>query len=398
MVTAMKSNAGVSIVCGLALLASGCGTTEVAQRRDPYAAVEFAGARQVYEPDRIAPKQMPLQTVGEGADRVVLAPESYAGIVGSREAHRRYPQDVAERLDGQCEGSVRVADGESLADISDYCDVPMRALASHNAGVGNTYLVGEGVFVRVPGANDVAQNAVGLGAAGALLGEITASADDTVETVAYRYNVSTNAVKELNPQLQWRDVLAGEALQVPLPSTQSFGGNAVPANPSLAASNSSSSAGGQTANAPSAWQGYAVETTDSGGAGNGIVDSHMPYALAPTDDPSRAASRDADVRLVANKSLVRQGGQVTLSLSGVPAGTDVTFYQGKNISDMKTPKTVRVGRDGVASNSFMVSKKKSDMGGYVFMATRADTGETYYSERVGVMKIQDPADLEGGSE
>ena len=79
---------------------------------------------------------------------------------------------------------------------------------------------------------------------------------------------------------------------------------------------------------------------------------------------------------------------MTVTLTGVPEGALVTFYRGKNTGDMSGAETVRAGSDQTATATFKTPRKQSDMGGYIYKATRTDTGETYYSERVGVLKLE----------
>lgn len=78
-------------------------------------------------------------------DRVVVDD----GIEGGRVAHRRYTDYRAEQLDGQCERVVTVRRGDTLSDIAEYCDVPVRALLEVN-GWTNPRTLRVGQRLRVP--------------------------------------------------------------------------------------------------------------------------------------------------------------------------------------------------------------------------------------------------------
>jgi hypothetical protein len=91
--------------------------------------------------------------------------------------------------------------------------------------------------------------------------------------------------------------------------------------------------------------------------------------------------------LVVDQQYVKAGKPVTVTAKGLPEGTPVTLYRGDNLQDMRPVATMRIGPDGQASERVRTSKKKSNMGGVIFKATREDTGETLYSERVGVFKL-----------
>ncbi|MEM6414566.1 MAG: LysM peptidoglycan-binding domain-containing protein [Pseudomonadota bacterium] len=263
------------MLVGCGLLTAGACATEQTVMRNPYGSVEYAGARRVYEPDRLAPKQLPYETVKKGNERVALLPERFEGIAGARRVHKMYPQDVAERLDGNCESAIRVAANEKIADVADYCDIPVKALVRHNEYLGVSYDVEEGAFLRIPGAADLSSGASGIANA-VSFSQVTAVPGDTVENIAVRYNVSATDVKALNPQFFARDVLSGEPVRLP--------SNAA-ATPVATVSSTPSYQSDDTAS--SSWVGYAPEPEPEEEDRTDIVDAHMPYMMRPGRKPSR---------------------------------------------------------------------------------------------------------------
>ncbi len=373
----------VSSVAAMAALGA-CASTEMTAESDPYGKLAYVGAQQLYKHDRVAPLLAPSQYVGpEGA---LLAPVSYAGVEGAREAHDVYPEYVAEKLDGRCESRVRAASGESLADMSELCDVGMAKLVAYNPAVENPYQVTPGALLDIPGASGLAASAAGIASSSAnLVGLYEVAPGETVTDVAARFNVSASTLLALNPDARWSAPAAGDQLRVPVPGAFSsarsgFGSSSPVIEPGDAAPNSSAAA------PASAWVGY-------GGAGSPSIDedaltarveAHMPFASQPVDavDPTEAKRLEASLQI--DKAYVAEGDSVTVRLRAKP-GEIVTFYRGKTTTSPDATRTVAANADGLATATFQ-TPKSADLGGYVFSATRESESDAYFSRRVGVVK------------
>jgi LysM repeat protein len=363
-------------ICGLAVAAAGCASTETGLAYDPYGAAEYTGAHQLYAVDKVAPLDTPVQVDENGQPLQVVA---YSGVEGARQVHQLYGARVAEQLDGKCEPFVRISQNESLIDIADYCDVPMSALVDYNPAIDNPYLIRVGQIIEVPGGRYQTGN--GLAAAASDLANIyTVRAGESLEEVAYRFNVSTSAIANVNQGANLAYLQPGD--QLVIPGRSQGGVTVVVPSPSVYDGSES-------------WEGYAATGSGAGhsGFGHDSVTALMPYNLGPIDAEASANGRMVKPTLAVDQSLAPAGRRVSVRLENVKPGERVTFYRGSNLQDMKAMKPVRADENGVAEQSYRVKKKKSDMGGVVFQATREDSGETYYSERVGVLKIQDPEDV-----
>ena len=71
------------------------------------------------------------------------------GIADARAVHYRYSDRVAEQFDGNCEHHVSIHSGETLSDIAEYCDVPVRALIAENPDI-DPHAMEVGTTVRIP--------------------------------------------------------------------------------------------------------------------------------------------------------------------------------------------------------------------------------------------------------
>ena len=76
----------------------------------------------------------------------------FKGIEGARLAHRLYASH-AEELDGACESQVKVAQGETLWDISELCDVSIFVISDVNPSVAPASELREGQILNIPHAN-----------------------------------------------------------------------------------------------------------------------------------------------------------------------------------------------------------------------------------------------------
>ncbi|MEZ5894844.1 MAG: LysM peptidoglycan-binding domain-containing protein [Parvularculaceae bacterium] len=358
-------------------LVAGCAADPVqTASRNPYDAALYTGARQLYQVDKVADLRAPSQWTVNGAP---LEAVSYAGIDGAREAHLAYADEIAEKLDGRCERYVKVSTDETLADIASLCDVPAATLASANPSASGPAYLTKGQVLEIPGGIE-AKRASAFDMGAVLTGLYTVKDGDNLENIAYRFNVSSDAVAILNPMVDWTSLTSGQRVLAPVavvsPQTRPSGVN-----------------NGVVSYAPAGeWQGYA-----GAGIGDSDAASHggsglAPYQLGPVQNALPGGASEIAPKLVVDSRFVEAGQSVNITVTGLPAGTPVTLYRGDNLQEMRAVGQMRTGPDGAASERVRTSKKKSNMGGLVFKATRDDTGETLYSERVGVFKLGDKAD------
>ncbi|MEL6369755.1 MAG: LysM peptidoglycan-binding domain-containing protein [Pseudomonadota bacterium] len=370
----------------VAAAAAGCASVP-SESGPRYSAGHYTGAEGLYSTDEVAQLRLPAQYDSQG-NKLEFA--KLEGIAGARQAHRLYGEAVAEQLDGRCENFVAIRAGESLAEISEYCDVPVATLIDFNPAVENPYLVQAGQIVEVP----VSRNAVGLSAIGADVADLyTVRAGDTLNKVAYRFNVSSDAIIAMNPNVDWTIVKPGDRLRLPTKNVGSA------PRPQTGIAYGAPAYQGQPTTGfvdPNAWQGYSGLSGSEAdpSAADFELAKVMPYQLQPVSATLRdGAPNVVNPGLKVNKGAVDAGRSIEVSLDGLPAGTEVTFYRGKTAEDMVPGRAVVAGSDGVARKSFRTNDKTSDPGGFVFRATRNDTGEAYYSERVGVVTLKQPDEL-----
>ncbi len=357
-----------------ALIAGGCALDLNRQAgHDPYAAAIYTGAKQVDAADHYATLYAP-DTVSQNGAPFEIA--SYAGIDGARRAHERYTDEDAEALDGRCERYVEASAAESLIDIANLCDVPLDMLVGYNPEIGNVSYTAPGAIVEIPGGSVAPRGAFAMSAA---LAELYAVQEgDTLEKIAWRLNASPAAIANLNPEVYWPDLTAGQLIR----KSASAPVSGPPSSPT--------SSYAPYAAAP-AWQGY------NGGAGIGGSDAPdavdpaalAPYALTPVKSYGRALGAYPEARLTVSKKFVNAGDSVEVTARAAP-GTDVTFYSGDEPGDLKKSRTVTADENGNATASIRV-KKKSNMGGVVFGARPAGSNETQFSDRVNVVRLKDPA-------
>lgn len=365
---------GASIV---AFAAAGCASTAPYANApsDPYAAALYTGAPQPDVGDLYAGLYAPAQTSSNGAPLELV---SYAGIEGARRAHQLYSKAEAEALDGRCEASVRPNASESMIDIAELCDVPLQMLVEFNPGVADISYSTDGARVRIPGGLESPQGAFAMSDQLVLLDAVQPG--DTLEKIAYRLNVSETSLANLNPGVDWTNPKVGQAFVKPAAAA------AVTGAPAHEASEP----------AP-AWQGYSGLAASGGTvAGGGGATPHAPYQLTPVKAYARAAGVYPDDRLEVDREFVKAGGKVEVTARAEP-GASVTFYSGESPGAMTKSKTVRANENGRATAVISV-KKKSNMGGVVFGARQQGSSETQYSERVGVIQLEENGAPGAGSE
>jgi hypothetical protein len=346
-----------------AVVLSACTTTYEAGR-DPYAATYYTGAEQLYAADIRAAQFPPAQNSENGTPLEFV---SFEGIEGARRAHQLYTPAEAEALDGRCERFIEPAAKETLTEIAELCDVPLETLVAYNPDVKNVSYAERVVTVEIPGGKVKPSGT--FAAADALAGLYEVKEGDSLDTIAYRLNVSASALANSNPDVTWTTLTPGQLLQKPVAAT----------SPTYAAAPYS-------APADANWQGWTGNRpgASADGASNDV--RHAPYALKPTRP---FAGRDPGVPerayLVVDKPAVRAGDRVRVT-ARVNPGEEVTFYSGDNaLAALKEVARVRADENGEATASIRV-KRKSNMGGVVFKAV-PDSGAAVYSDRVGVIKL-----------
>ena len=145
-----------------------------------------------------------------------------------------------------------------------------------------------------------------------------------------------------------------------------------------------------------AGKGAAIGAAGGTVAGGGRATPHAPYQLTPVKAYARAAGVYPDDRLEVDREFVKAGGKVEVTARAEP-GASVTFYSGESPGAMTKSKTVRADENGRATAVISV-KKKSNMGGVVFGARQQGSSETQYSERVGVIQLEENGAPGAGSE
>lgn len=355
-------------VSGIAIVLGACATVS-RDGRDPYAAANYTGASQLYGADRVAAFQARPQRNENGE---LLTGVSYQGIEGAREAHKRLAAQNAEQVDGNCEQFVQIVAGETLVDVSRLCDVPLADLVDFNPSIESPYVVEEGKIVQLPFATE--NNGTIFGVSGDVADLYTVQSGDTLDQIAYRYDVSTSSIANLNPYVTWSDVRSGDKLRLPTAARAETTVEPV-------------------TNVAAKWEGYHgrtfVDTYDGNGAGvESSVTALMPYNLGPANALAVVSAYNPEPKLSVNKSVTRVGGAITVTATGLPADSDVTFYRGDNVQTLKKYKTIRTDQNGVASISSIASKTKSSAGGIIFKAEPED-GKPVYSKRIGILNLKD---------
>lgn len=159
------------------------------------------------------------------------------GIDAARQAHRRYSDYEAERMDGNCESSVRIRRGETLSDIAEYCDVPVADLIRDNPQIRNPRAVAAGERLRVPAVRgEVYEGSYRYAYRDALYRDASYRDDydadrwldsrdgkdvyvirrgDTLAEIAWRLDVPLRTLYRLNPRVEPRRLEVGQAIYVP---------------------------------------------------------------------------------------------------------------------------------------------------------------------------------------
>ncbi|MEX0644642.1 MAG: LysM domain-containing protein [Parvularculaceae bacterium] len=369
--------AAVGAVAAIVVL-SGCASAPPPQRPVAYGG-PYTGAERLYEREKIVDirDQMRGRFIDDVSDVVPGMPfvrqqpiaTAFYGVEGARLAHLIYDDGTAERLDGVCEQHVTLRLGETMDDIAQYCDAPLKGLIAYNPMVRH--------------ARDVfAGEAIDLGPYSRLAAtNLSTFSDtwyipqegDTIETIAARFDTSIEAISILNPDLVLKFELPYDAfVRIPVKAPA---GAPAPAR-DITNTVEPSSAYGST-------PGY---------GSTGEADAQAPYRLTPSKKPG-LSSEAAPNLLKVDRLAVNPGGRVTVSGSSLPPNRDVTIYRGTNGRDMEAVSTVRTDSEGNFSQSVRV-RKSSDLGGVIFKATVDENGKSLQSPRVGVHGIDASADPE----
>lgn len=350
-----------------ALLAAGCVTNDQTAGLDPYAAAVYTGAPQPDAADHYALLYAPEQASANGAPFEIA---SYAGIEGARRAHALYTETEAEALDGRCEASVKPSNAESLIDVAELCDVPLDLLVEYNPGVADISYSTSGASVQIPGGLKSPKGVAAMSDELVLLDAVQPG--ESLESIAYRLNVSEAAIANLNPGIDWKNPIAGQSFVRPAAPAPAAGNFAPPAETPR-------------------WEGYSgAQGIGGSDAGSAVgVTAHAPYALSPIKSYGRPAGVYPEGKLAVDRSFVKIGGSVSVTANAAP-GAEVTFYSGDEPGSLKKETTVRADENGKATASIKL-KKKSNMGGVIFGARAAGSSETQFSDRVGVVKLKEEA-------
>ena len=356
-----RSLLAVSASLSLAALA-GCATgVEREAYTDPYAAAVYTGAPRPDAGDLYAGLNAPIQTSSNGAPFELV---SYEGIEGARRAHALYVQNEAEALDGRCEAEVRPTLSESMIDIADLCDVPLEILVEYNPGIADISYATDGGKVRIPGGIEAPQGAFAMSDQLAQLDAVQPG--DSLESIAYRLNISAAALATLNPNIDWTKPTPGQAFVKP-----------------VAASAATSASPAHSPEAPPAWEGYSsLANAGEGGGGVASVTPHAPYIQGPVRTYARAEGVYPEPKLSVDKRYVAPGERVNVTASNLKEGTRVVFSGGsRDVS-------ATADSEGNASADIRVSRKATT-GNFVITGRPVGSKDTLFSETVGVVALKE---------
>ncbi|MEQ8937021.1 MAG: LysM domain-containing protein [Amphiplicatus sp.] len=367
----------------LALAAAGCATTPEQRYSDAssgsYYNPSYPDADRIFRNGYVdATRPLSAAHAAMAVDARTLA--AYEGIEGARLAHQVYAEAQAEKLDGACERYVKIVQGETLYDIASLCDVPVYMLMDYNPSIDSPRHVFDGQTVEVPYMVNgdrlaYAQEAGLINAAASYV----VQPGDTLSSIAAAHLAPAYSIADLNPEVDWRALPIGA--QILIPAEPAVLG--VPGTPR--AKPISSYLGDGDFSGRRGWR--------RGGEGNtSEIEKLMPYKLKPVGAEEPTAN-DFGGMLTVDKTIVSPGQRVFVSASGLPANSNVTISRGANRAELRTVETVRTGPDGTLNAGVRVPRR-ADMGGVVITATVDRTGETLYSERVGVLGVDDGQSLD----
>ena len=375
----MIGKAKIGVVASLmALAAAGCASAPSGGSQTSYNNPSYPDADRIFRNGYVdATRPLSAAHAAMAVDARTLA--AYEGIDGARLAHQVYAEAQAEKLDGACERYVKILRGETLYDIASLCDVPVYMLMDYNPSVDSPRHVFDGQTVEVPYLVNgdrlaYAQEAGLINAAASYV----VQPGDTLSSIAAAHLAPAYSIADLNPEVDWRALPIGAQILIPA-EPAALG---VPGTPR--AKPISSYLGDGDFSGQRGWRRGESHTRE--------IEKLMPYKLKPVgaEDPT---ANDFGGMLTVDKSIVSPGQRVYISASGLPANSNVTISRGANRAELRTVETVRTGPDGTLNAAVRVPRR-ADMGGVVITATVDRTGETLYSERVGVLGVEEEAALD----
>ncbi len=350
-------NRRLAAVCAVAALAILTGCASAPTPRAVAYGGPYTGADRLYDRHHVHDVRPGLPF-----ERQAPIPTAFQGVEGARLAHLIYDDATAEKLDGVCESQVTLRRGETMNDIAQYCDAPLKGLIAYNPMIRHARDVFDGEAIELgPYARLAATNMSTFSDVWYIPQE-----GDTIETIAARYDATVWDIANLNPEIDWTAPLPIDAfVRVPASSPA-----AAPA-PARDISNTvgpSSDAG--------AYQ---------GDGSSAAATAQAPYNLTPSQKPSLSSGATPNL-LKVDRLAVNPGGRVTVSGANLPPNQEITIYRGTNGRDMEAVRSVRTDSSGSFSQSVRV-KKSSDLGGVIFKATVGEGGNSLQSPRVGVHGI-----------
>lgn len=380
----MIGKAKFSAVASLLALAAaaGCATTpdRYADASGAYYNPSYPDADRIFRNGYVdATRPLSSAHAAAAVDARTLA--AYEGIEGARLAHQVYAEAQAEKLDGACERYVKIVQSETLYDIASLCDVPVYMLMDYNPSIDSPRHVFDGQTVEVPYLVNgdrlaYAQEAGLINAAATYV----VQPGDTLSSIAASHLAPAYSIADLNPEVDWRALPIGAQILIPAEP----GALGVPGTPR--AKPISSYLGDGDFSGDRSWR------RGRGRGHTSEIEKLMPYKLKPVG-AEEAAAADFGGMLAVDKTIVSPGQRVYVSASGLPANSLVTISRGANRAELRAVETVRTGPDGTLNAGVRVPRR-ADMGGVVITATIDRTGETLYSERVGVLGVEDEEALE----
>lgn len=376
-----------------ALALSACATTEGSYR----VAGADGGGRSV---DRLfrnsgvdATRPQPVHAHDASQARLLA---TYDGVEGARAAHLVYFGAQAESLDGACESSVRVAQNETLYDIAELCDVELTALLDANPDVRNPRDVAGGRLVHVPGAPDPVRRslvAAYLNAAQAPLHSLQSvpttpyvtQPGDSLERISIVHQLREDRIANLNPGVDWVHLPAGLQLKLPATTVAAALAPAATEAPLPAKKRTKSESQDIAREDEELSDDEDVDFSDTGGSEE--VTRLMPYRLGPKGAAANGQSGENGV-LSVDQSFAKPGDTLTISGEGLTPNASVTISRGPNRGSLAPLRDIRTDASG-AFNASVAVPADADAGGLIFRARVDDSGETLYSERIGVDTVKD---------
>lgn len=365
------------LAAGLVALAAGCATTSQSSggQQLAYHNPSYPDADRVFRNGYVeATRPHSAQQAARAAEIGSLA--AYDGIAGARRAHKIHGGALAEKLDGACERFVSIEGKESLYDIAAYCDVPVYMLMEYNPSVMSPRHVSPGQMIEVPYIVNIERIAFAHEAGLINAAAYVVQPGDTLNSIAASHLAPAESIVAVNPDVNWRAMPVGLTIRIP----------AIPSSGVVI--------GGPTTPSPKPVMSYLGDGDFSGLSGGRRwggghyheVEKLMPYRLRPVST-SDSLPGERGGQLSVNRRTVSPGQTVRISADGLPPNARVTLSSGPNRAELRTVDTVLTGPDGSLDANVRVGRR-SDIGGVVITATVDKTGETLYSERVGVLRIE----------